>query len=358
MTLPKYLPQRQTSTMVVKDEAVSNTTGNFSALHPDIIDAHILTRLDGPSLATASCSSATLRHLSSRQQLWTHVCHSTWPSTTAPRVSRLISTFPDGGPRAFFAQSFPLPLSEPVGPDTCASSSDSPSELISAVDVHYRDELIFSKVQETETVTGWFRCSPFRIDLLEPKDVIPTSIRHPEGEDTCSNLMEDIVLSWIVIDPVSHRAVNLSSHKPVSVQRHWLTGEVQVRFASILPAQNQKKGPIRTAKGDVQCAIMMTCGKSEGGDMQVKEVCMEMENMDGMHLNGKDSLVILDRALKGKRGKSMNKEEEGRRRYEEYVEMKKERKERKLRTEGALDVFCVAFGVLVFLGFWGFVWYR
>lgn len=172
--------------------------------------------------------------------------------------------------------------------------------------------------------------------------------------------MEDMSLSWILIDPVGQRAVNLSSHKPVSVQRHWLSGEVQVRFASILPTadQKKKKGSVTvpvwgTAGRGVQCGIMMTCGKwSEGGEMQVREVSMEMENMDGKHLNGRESLVILEKALEGKRGKSRNREEEGRRRYEEYVEKKKERRERKLRTEGALDIFCVAFGVSIFVAFW------
>lgn len=219
--------------------------------------------------------------------------------------------------------------------------------------MYHRKELILTKVEETETVTGWFRCSPFRIDLLEPKDVVPTPIQHPEGDDTCTSLMEDMTLSWILIDPIGRRAVNLSSHKPVAVQRHWLSGEVQVRFASILAADH--KGPTR---GHVQCGVVVTCGKSEGGEMQVREVSMEMEDMDGMHLNGKDSLVILHRALDGKRGKAINRGEEGRRRYGAYVEMKRERKERKMRTEGALDIMCVAFGVIMFVAFWCFVWRR
>ncbi|KAL3532125.1 hypothetical protein ACH5RR_005646 [Cinchona calisaya] len=331
-------------------EEQGGATTKFSLFHPDIIESHILTRLDGPSLAAASCSSATLHHLSSQEHLWSHICHSTWPSTTSPRVSRLISTFPNGGPRAFFVNSYPLPLPEPTSRD---SRSSPPPELISAVDISYRNKLIFSKVEETETVTGWFRCSPFRIDLLEPKEVVPTPIKHTEGDDTCTSLIQDMTLSWILIDPIGRRAVSLSSHKPVSVQRHWLTGEVQVRFASILAAD--QKGATR---GHVQCGIVVTCGKSEGGEMQVREVSMEMEDMDGMHLIGRDSLVVLHKALEGKRGKAINREDEGRRRYKEYVEMKRERKERKQRTEGALDVLCVAFGVSIFVAFWCFVWWR
>lgn len=226
------------------------------------------------------------------------------------------------------------------------------------MDIHYKNELLFSKVQETETETGWFRCSPFRIDLLEPKDVIPTSIRHPEGDDECSTLMGDMSLSWILIDPRGQRAVNLSSQKPVSVQRHWLSGEVQVRFAAILAAAADQKKGARRVQGRVQCGIVVTCGKSERGEMEVREVSMEMEDLDGMHLNGRESLVILERGLEGKRGKALKREEEGRRRYKEYVEMKKERKERKLRTEGALEIFCVAFVVSILVAFSCFVWCR
>lgn len=201
---------------------------------------------------------------------------------------------------------------------------------------------MFSKVVETETVSGWFRCSPFRIDLLEPKDVVPTPIQYPDGDDTCSELADDLTLSWIVIDPTGRRAMNLSSHRPVSVQRHWLSGEVHVRFASILT------GDRGSSSEHVQCGIVVTCGGSGSGDMQVREVSMLVEDMDGMHLNGGDSLVILERALEGRKGKGRRREEEGRKRYEKFLEKKKERKERKVRTEGVLDTLCAVIGVFVF----------
>lgn len=325
----------------------------FSSLHPDVIEAHILTRLDGPSLASVSSSSTTLHRLSSQHHLWSNVCQSTWPSTATSRLPRVISSFPDGGSRAFFANSFPLPLLDPSAAAVQVRSTPPPTELISAVDIRYKDDLIFTNVQETETLSGWFRCSPFRIDLLEPKDVVPTSIKHPEGDDTCLALIADMSLSWILIDPVGRQAVNLSSHRPVSVQRHWLSGEVQVRFSSILAANHTA-----SSGGMVQCGIVVTCGRSEGGEMQVREVSMEMEDMDGMHLNGKDSLVILHKAMEGKKGNAVDREEEGRRRYKKYMEMKRERKERKLRTEGALDILCVAFGVSIFVAFWGFIWCK
>lgn len=129
-----------------------------------------------------------------------------------------------------------------------------------------------------------------------------------------------------------------------------MSGEVQVRFATVLPGY--QKGEL------VQCEIVVTCGGSEGGEMQVREVSLEMEDMDGMHLNGKDSLVILERAFRGKRGKGMKRGEEGMRRHREYAERKRERRERKMRTEGALDILSVVFGVTAFAAFWFFVLCR
>ncbi|KAL8039784.1 hypothetical protein ABFX02_10G059000 [Erythranthe guttata] len=319
----------------------------FSALHPDIIKSHVLTRLDGPALGSAACCSATLRHISDDGKLWSDICHSTWPSTaSSPRLSHLISNFPDGGARAFFSHAFPVVVADG---GSVRPPSNPPAELISAVDIFYKGKLIFSKVQETETVTGWFRCSPFRIDLLDPKDVVPTRVKHPEGDGACAEMIDDMVLSWILIDPTGRRrAVNLSSHKPVSVQRHWLSGEVQVRYASILAAD----------QGHVQCGIVVTCAASEGGEMQVGEVSVEMEDMDGNHLTGKDSLVFLHGALEGKKGTGKNRVDEGQRRYCKYMEMKRERRERKLRVESALDMFCVAFGISLFVGFCCFLLCR
>uniref|UniRef100_A0A5B7ADC7 F-box protein n=1 Tax=Davidia involucrata TaxID=16924 RepID=A0A5B7ADC7_DAVIN len=329
----------------------------FSAVHPDILQAHILTRLDGPTLASASCASSQLHALSAQDHLWTDICHSTWPSTTTPRLRQVISTFPNGA-RSFFAHSFPLLLSDSTAKSPSNLNRPSalpPPELISAVDIYYQNKLILTKVQATETVTGWFRCSPFRIDLLDLKDVVPTPIQHPDGDDTCMALAEEMTLSWIVIDPIGRQAMNLSSHKPVSVQRHWLSGEVQVWFASILAGDH--KG---SASEFVQCGIVVTCGGSEEGEMQVREVSLQVEDMEGMHLTGKDSLVILQRALEGKRGRvgRRRREEEGRRRYREYLKMKRERRERKLRTEETLDILCVAFGVSILAAFWFFVLCR
>ncbi|PON82892.1 F-box domain containing protein [Trema orientale] len=326
-------------------------SASISALHPDIIQTHILTRLDGPTLASAGCASAQLHSLISRDQtLWSNICQSTWPSTRSPRVRQVISEF-RGGHRSFFSDSFPL-ITTSSAASGGGDNLDRTPELISAVDFHYRGELIFSKVVEAETASGWFRCSPFRVDLLHPKDVVQTRIPYPSGddEDACRNLAEDLTVSWIVIDPSGRRAMNLSSHRPVSVQRHWLSGEVHVRFKSVLAA-----GERGSSSELVTCGVVVTCGVSQGGELlQVREACLIVEDMDGMQLKGKDSLVILRRALESKRVNSGRREMEGKKRYEDYLKRKRERQERKARMEGALDILSASLIGLstVFSIFW------
>ncbi|XP_038905521.1 probable F-box protein At2g36090 [Benincasa hispida] len=341
------IPYRTFSPSAFSSAAGDGATTSISDIHPDILRTHILTRLDGPTLAAAACTSSEFHRLTSEPSLWADICHSTWPSTATQRLDALISEFPDG-PRSFFIDSFPR-LS--YHSETSTSSAPSPAtyirrrrrlhlppELISAVDIYYRGEMIFSKVVETETVSGWFRCSPFRIDMLDPKDVIPTPIKFPiGGGNACRELGEDLTLSWIMIDAAGRRAMNMSSYRAVSVQRHWLSGEVQVQFATVLGGERG------TAAEWVKCGIAVTCGGWEGGNLQVREVNLEVEDMDGTFLDGKDSLVILERAMEGKMGRRGKKIK-----LEEFLEKKNERKERKVRREGTLDMMCLAFG---FFGF-------
>ncbi|KAI6696471.1 hypothetical protein NL676_016590 [Syzygium grande] len=325
----------------------SSAAATIAAIHEDVLRAHVLTRLDGPALASAACASSQLRSLSSERDLWANMCRSTWPSTSSPLVSRVISTFPDG-PRSFFSDSYSYSLLADAAASPPAAPGRGPSRLISAVDIRYRGDLIFSRAVETDADSGWFQCSPFRIDVLDPKDAVRTAIRFPDAEQAGRELGEGLRLSWVLIDPAGRRAMDLSSQAPVSVQRHWLTG-----------------GAAR------ECAVVVTCGgwagaaaasSSEeeegeggggGGGMQVREVGLQVEDGDGMHLSGRDSLEVLGRAFGGRRrGRREREEGERRRRYDEFERRKRERKERKLRTEGTLDFLFVGFGVLAFALFW------
>ncbi|XP_028795536.1 probable F-box protein At2g36090 [Neltuma alba] len=307
----------------------SGTT--IAAVPDDIIRTHILTRLHGPALASVATTSSQFYALSTDERLWASVCRSTWPSTSSPLVSRIISAFPHAS-RSFFSDSS---TTSRCTPQHVHPHPDRTPRLISAVDLYYGQQLLLSKVVETETVSGWFRCSPFRLDLLDPKDVVQTPVQYAKDE----NAYGELRLSWIVIDPEGRRAMNFSSQKPVSVKRHWLSGEIQVRFASVLAGE---KG---SASELALCRLVVMCGGTEGGEMQVREVSMEMEDTEGMHMNGRESLVMLQRAMEGKRGRKNvgeEAEEEARKRYKEFMGKKKERREKKMRAEGRLDMICVA----------------
>ncbi|KAK4791947.1 hypothetical protein SAY86_022382 [Trapa natans] len=304
----------------------------------DILQFHILTRLDGPTLAAASCASTQLRQLSAPDTMWAGVCRSTWPSTNDPRLLELISAFP-GGHRSFFSDSYPhLAVS---GQDSVDAGSLAPAEIISCVDIRHRGKLIFSKAVATETTTAWFKCSPFRVDMLDPKEVVSTPVPYPDTDHACGQLGDCLTLSWIVVDPAGQRAANVSSRRSVSVIRHWLSGEVHARFATVLP------GDRRSSSKFVECGVVVICGGCRGEDLQVREVSLQVENMDGKFLNGRESLGILRRALAARRRTppgGCSEEDEGRRMHEEFQRMKMERKERRMRAEGALDMICAASG--------------
>lgn len=313
------------------DQAGGATT--ISDVHPDIIQTHILTCLDGPALASIASTCSTLHTLSEHEQLWENMCHSTWPSTKTPRVRHIISTFPRAS-RSFYADSFP----SFAAAGTCRHTNiERTPELVTAVDLFHGRQPVLSRVVETETESGWFRCSPFRVDVLDPKEAVATAMEYPRSEEACERLREELRLSWIVVDPAGKRAVNVSSGRAVSVERHWLSGEVRVRFATVVDG-----GERGSASEAVLCSVTVTCGS----EMQVREACVQMEDMDGMILNGRESLGILQRALEGKRGTFFLEGEKNR--FSEFINRKTERKERKMRDERRLDMVCVTLALLSF----------
>ncbi|KAL2557379.1 F-box protein-like [Forsythia ovata] len=245
---------------------------SISAIHPDIIRSHILNRLDGQTLASTTCASKQLHSLCTEDNLWRDICNSTWASTADRRVSDAISNFPSGH-RSFYSQSFPtlhhlrLPKKshqQRLPPET--------SELISAVDIYYDEKLVYSKVLVTETLSGWFLCSPFRLDLLDPKETVPAPLKFDGKEGSCRALLEQqLRVTWILIDPKKKRAVNVASMTPVETRLHWLTEDIQLRFATVLPAG-------RCGEDLVQCGVVVTCGGKEGGELQI-----EYQNVHALH---------------------------------------------------------------------------
>jgi hypothetical protein len=315
----------------------SNST-NITTIHPDIIQSHILTRLDGTALTSAASTTSHLHHLCTENHLWHKITTATWPSLNEPLATSLISTFPNSH-RSIFSDSFPSVDYSSASTPSDSSSSSSLKELISAVDLYYKGKSVFSKVIKTETHKGWFLCSPLWIEILEPNEIIETPIKF-EQNDVVEWLENNLSLSWIMISPTRKRSVNLSSRLPVTVRRHWLTGELEVLYAVVM--------------GLVQCTIKVTCCGKAGGEMHVREVSLTMEDMDGRHLIGKDSLGILQEVMENGERKKVDVEKM-KRGFEEFCLMKSERRERKLKRERIIDMVIMLIAIFIFAFLFRFV---
>ncbi|CAK8535429.1 unnamed protein product [Lathyrus sativus] len=315
-----------------------STNSPIANIHPDIIQSHILSRLDGTSLTSAASTASHLNSLCTENHLWQKITTATWPSLNDPFATSLISTFPSSH-RSIFSDSFPSVDYCSPSISTVSSSSSPTGELISAVDLYYKGKSVFSKIHRTETHKGWFLCSPLWIEILDSNEIIQTPIKFEEN-DVVEWLEENLTLSWIMIEPTCKRSVNLSSRLPVTVRRHWLTGELEVLYAVVL--------------GLVQCTIKVTCCGKAGGEMHVREVSFSMEDMDGRHVVGRDSLVILQGAMENGERKKLDVEE-SKKRFEEFGLMKRERRERKLRREKAMDMFTMLVAIVIFAFLFRFV---
>lgn len=302
----------------------------IGAVHSDVIESHVLTKFDGASLACAASASHMLRNLCKNENLWRDICDSTWDSIKHPLVRKTISTFP-GGYRSFFSDAFPV-----IRPDQTKRTQFIPCfqgnmpELISAVDIHYGDELIFSKVVVTNTGDKSFRHFSFWVDMLENKETVKIPLKFEGDEDKCmEELQENLKLSWIVIDPTRKRAVNVSSFGPVSVQPYWNGYDIQVIFATILSGDNSSEL--------VECRIVATFGCKEGKYVKFRELNMYMEDMHMRRLSGEKSLKILEEAMeRGERKKANGGEMKET--YEKYLELKRKKIEGKKRTERRLNM--------------------
>ncbi|KAM7522554.1 hypothetical protein LguiA_012456 [Lonicera macranthoides] len=312
-----------------------------------IIEAHVLTKLDGPSLASAASTSRTMHALCTDEKLWRDICTSTWTSISDPRIDHIISSFP-AGYRSFFSDSFPSTIH---CPNTLPPDYHRPwltTELISAVDLHYENKLIFSKVEVTDAVTKNFTGPPMWIELFDRKETAPVPLKFNSfNDDFLSHLQESMKLSWIMIDPTQKRSLNLSSLTPVSVQRHYIVDEVQLVYVTVLPGNRQ------IGSSDfVKCRIVVTCRGEEGWEMHVREVYLHLQDMDGVNLSGEDSLVILQGAMGSKR----RKQGKGSERYEQFMEMKREIREKKEKREKKLDMVCMILRIMIFVTvLWGFL---
>ncbi|KAI9122249.1 hypothetical protein K1719_006938 [Acacia pycnantha] len=260
------------------------STTSISTLHPDIIQTHILSRLDCSTLASVAATCSELNGLVSQEDVWANLCRSTWPSTGSPRVRGVIQSFPNGS-RSFFSDAYTVPRPITTTPGNSHMNLELTPQLIFAVDLYYREQLILSRVAGTETVSEGFRSKLFEVDMLEPKDVVPTPMKYTRDLKACLDIVRELRLSCIVIDPSGKRAVNLLNQNADTIQSD-ASRELTVLFPSMIQESEE---------------VVCFCGwlklvGAHGGEMQVREGKLKLLK----RTNGRDSLLILQRVLEGK----------------------------------------------------------
>ncbi|CAL5032234.1 unnamed protein product [Urochloa decumbens] len=298
----------------------TTTTTTIEDLPADVLGC-ALRRLDGRSLAAASCATAGLRALAADPDTWRALCLAQWPSLALP-LPGILDAIP---PRRLFADAFPFPSSA----DAAAGVGELrlPGELVSAVDVYCGGAPLLSRVVQTPASSPWFLGSPFRIEAVDRKRPPATS---PEA--TTTTAPAELELSWVIADPARGRAVNVSSRRPVAVGRHWYTGETLVRFAVVL--------------GGCKFEATVACAEGAAG---VAEVSLAVEDADGAAVGGEGALRLLAAAMEAPRNGAEGEPEEAKRRYREFVRRKKGRKESKARREALVDLCCSAASAAVVL---------
>ncbi|GJN27688.1 hypothetical protein PR202_gb15730 [Eleusine coracana subsp. coracana] len=284
---------------------------------PADVLSRALRRLDGRSLAAASCATSGLRALAADPDTWRALCLAEWPSLARLDRRLLLDAIP---PRRLFADASPFP-----SPDASAAPGlelELPERLVSAVDVYARGAPLLSRVVETPTSSSWFLGSPFRVEAVERRKP------EPAAPIPCPAELE---LSWVVVDPARGRAVNVSSRRAVAVDRHWYTGETLVRFATVL--------------GGCKFEAVVSCADLG----RVAEVGLAVEDADGAAVASEGALRLLAAAMEAPRRGGEGEHEEATRRYQEFMRRKKGRKESKARREALVDLCCSAASAVVVL---------
>ena len=143
------------------------------------------------------------------------------------------------------------------------------------------------------------------------------------------------------------QAVNLSSWSPLGGQKHWPTDkDFLILFGATLPAH--KILPV----GVAQCILMMKCRISDdslgdGSHMTLKltELGMRLEDMGGAHVNGRNSLLVLKRALSCHRTMNYNNVLAS---YHQFLKAQSELKDEKMKNESLTDTLCALGGIIAF----------
>ncbi|XP_071701362.1 F-box protein At2g27310-like [Rutidosis leptorrhynchoides] len=348
----------------------------------------ILKRLDGATLASAACTCATFNSISTEDKLWEDICSSMWPSTKRNDVKSLILS--TGGFKKFYADCFPLIVSKTFPEFKWGDYSDqysdewteaeyygdydeleniSPSDFVSIVDIKYKEKTICSKViwgiPNATGYNGWFSDCPFRIDLfsysatdddhagevtLSISDGLPavTSIEQERKDGKLwQELRDGIKLSWIIVNSKAKQAANLSSWCALDGQRHWPTNQdFLLHFGSIVPAKDIL--PYQVIKCIITMKFRVTHIEGNGThtSLNLTEVCMQLGDIEGAHVNGRNSLFVLNEALGCDKSKDYGLVIELCRLYSNA---QSEIKEEKIRYKNRLDRLCILGGIMAFV---------
>lgn len=339
----------------------------------------ILGRLDGATLACAACSCATLCSISKEEKLWENVCFSMWPSTNRDDVKNLILSI--GGFKKFYADCFPLIVNKEVRefhgneyfeyPQERAEAEYygyedevediSPSDFVSLVDIIYQDKTICSKVLWgipcANGFNGWFYDCPFRMDLLaysagddDQADAVTISLsdglppvqsieRERKDGKLWQELRGGIRLSWILVNHKIKKAANLSSWNTTGGQKHWPTGkDFLIRFGSVLLAKDILPCQVVECIFTMKFRLIHTEGEGTSTTLKLTELSMQLGDMEGSHLNGRNTLLVLKEALSCRRSKNYSEALES---CHLYSKVRSELKEEKMRYENRLDILWI-----------------
>ncbi|XP_057538843.1 probable F-box protein At2g36090 [Amaranthus tricolor] len=347
----------------------------------------ILRRLDGATLASAACTCAAFSSISKEEQIWENVCSSLWPSTNRDDVKNLIRSI--GGFRKFYADCYPLIVNKDLAlvpldffleypeewpeadyfEDFEEYESSAPSDVVSLVDITYNEKPIFSKVlwgiSESDTLNRWFYNSPFHVNLsnsdvsdnmekviISDADGLPPieSLDNERKERKLwTELQDRLRLSWIVVNRKVNRAANVSSLIPLGVQRHWPDDkDFLVRFGSVLPAEDILPCQV------VECILVVKFRMFNNTDsgrvnLELTQVNMQLEDMEGFHVNGRNSLMVLKKALSCRKSRNYSEVLES---CNLYSRVRSEIKEEKMRNESRVDKMCILSGIVAIVTFW------
>jgi hypothetical protein len=301
--------------MEASSPACDDAGTTIEDLPADVL-ALVLRRLDGASLAAVGCASSGLHALATDPATWRALCLAMWPA---------VRDLPCVDHRALFADAFPVPC--PVSPPT---PQPLPARLVSAVDLRHAGACVLSCVVGTDAASDRFLGAPFRVDVDAP-------LHEGFASSPAAVAPADLELSWVLVDPATGRALSAASHRAVSVDRKWLTGDTVARFAVVIG-------------GGVALEAAVTCDDGRYG--HVREVSLRVEDADGAGVSGRDGLAAVAAAMAApRRGCRGAGEDAARVRYEDFVRERRVRKEWKARREGILDLCCSGVGAAAFLGF-------